>query len=333
MKIALLIHGPFSDYAATSVKKYEHLFDQVVISGYRQEEELWLPFACGKTLKMSEDVFNPGPWNVNRQLNLVSAGLKEIEPDTIILKLRSDQRVNFIKVLRYLNKNMIQFWNTPNYLTTNCFTRIDRLYHPSDMFVVGSHATLSNLFGVEPTFTTQLDAEILVRRLVDRGEDPNSAYVWPESYIFTKYLERMGWNLLGTYDDSQAALSRFVIIMNSMSVGLKWEKKYARYVFPFTAKEYPPFFGGPLEDSVCARATTPLNPISEFLFWWLAKIDSFIWVRTSPKKITKEMLLNFRMRIARFIVAWVPPIILSMLLKSFIYRRIKSIEAKIAKVF
>jgi hypothetical protein len=332
-KIVLLIHGPFSDYAINSLAKYEKLFHQVVISGYKADESDWQPFAKSRTLVLSEDVINPGPWNVNRQLNLVSAGLREIDPDAMVLKLRSDQRVHLRKVTKYLEKHLEVFKGTSKYFSTNCFTRIDRLYHPSDMFIAGSQSTLAKLFGISQSQSTQLDAEILVRRLMERGEDPNLAYLWPESYIFTKYLAENHWDVLGTYEDSKNALARYVIIANSFSIRLRWEKKALHFVFPFTATKYPPFFGGPLEDAVCARATNPANRFSEFFFWTTAKIDTFIWVRTSPKKITREFLIKIRMKFARIIVAWTPPILLNALLRSFIYRWFKSLEAQIAKKF
>ena len=332
-KFVLLIHGPYSDYAAGSVRKYENLFHQVVISGYKTDEEDWLALAKNRVLVLSDDVSNPGPWNVNRQLNLVSAGLREIDRDAIVLKLRSDQRVHLGKVVKYMESNIKTFKNSPEYLTTNCFTRIDRLYHPSDMFVAGSLITLSKLYGAVQNPYTQLDAEILVRRLMERGEDPNMTYLWPESYIFTKYLTEVDWNVLGTYEDSNNALSRYVTILNSFSLRLRWEKKTFHFVFPFTAKKYPPFFGGPLEDPVCARATNPPNLVSEFFFWSASKIDTFIWVRTSPKKINREFLIKIRMKFARTVVAWTPPILLNALLRSFIYRWFKSLEAQIAKKF
>jgi hypothetical protein len=225
------------------------------------------------------------------------------------------------------------FIGTNKYLTTNCFTRIDRLYHPSDMFVAGSQRTLSKLFGAAHSQHTQLDAEILVRRLVDRGEDPNSAYLWPESYLFTQFLNASGWNIQNSYEDSQAALEKHVVVVNSYTVRLKWEKKIFKYVFPFTAKKYPPFFGGPLEDSVCANATLGTNHLGEFVFWQAARIDTFLWVRSSPTKMTREFLIKQRMRIVRFIVAWTPPIILRAFFSSFLYRIFKAFESRIAKKF
>ena len=136
-KFVLLIHGPFSEYAVRSLGKHETLFDSIFISAYKEDEKEWLPFSKSGKLVLSDDVSNPGAWNVNRQLNLVSAGLSAIDIDAIVLKLRSDQRVHFGKVIRLLNKNYETFASTPKYLTTNCFTRVDRLYHPSDMFIAG----------------------------------------------------------------------------------------------------------------------------------------------------------------------------------------------------
>ena len=330
-QVVLLIHGPFSEYAIQLHQKFSKAVDNIVISGYKEDEEKWEPYRKSAHLVLSDDVGNPGPWNVNRQLNLVREGLGVIPEDAIVLKLRADQRINIRKATKALGRYREELRREDLYLTTNCFTRLDRLYHPSDMFTVGRSKVLKSLFGIDYCELTQLDAEIYIRRVVDLGLDPNLEYLWPESFIFTNFLKSKGWKIQDSYEDSRKALEKYTIVLNSTSIGLKWEKKFSRYVFPFTAKKYPPFFGGPLEDPICSRASYPKSRLSEFIFWTAARIDTYFWIRSSPRKINRELAIRIRAKLIHLMVAWTPPIILSAFFRSLLYRKLKSIEAKLAK--
>lgn len=195
----------------------------------------------------SDDVFNPGFFNINRQINLVKVALNSIDDDNeYVLKIRMDQTINFKKMLYIYNENKSELES--KIVTTNCYTRKDRLYHPSDMFLAGTKKVLNIYYPADFFVETHMDSLLRIKELVAHGQEDGFHKLWPESRLFINYLINSGEKLLNTQVDSQLLIKKYVYVINSWDIGLKWKKflngKF--YVLPYFF-EMRPFEGGPLE--------------------------------------------------------------------------------------
>lgn len=160
MKYALLIHGPFSTEWLSQIKlqieNFKKGFNQIIIVSYQSDYEKYLALLESLNLSNIEittvkDTINPGFFNINRQILCVNKGLKLIDNDSCVFKLRNDQSVDFNKVVKYENDEKI--------ITTNCYSRRDRLYHPSDMFLFGRLQLLKDMYSLPTVTDTHLMTE------------------------------------------------------------------------------------------------------------------------------------------------------------------------------
>ncbi|QEW31531.1 hypothetical protein D0N50_07475 [Erwinia billingiae] len=275
--ITVIIHGPLEeDFLVRnikSVKKHIATAD-IVISGYRKDQDDIEKALSGISLLndskvkivLSDDVFNPGFFNINRQINLVNAGLNAVDNhDSYILKVRMDQLIEYKKLISLLNKFEEQMLG--KLVTTNCYTRKDRLYHPSDMFLAGSYETL-RLYYPKTLFTeTHLDNVLLIKELVKNNHEEGFHDYWPESRLFMNFLGAKGVTLNFTESDSRNHLQQHTFVLNSWDIGLRWKKFLKGYVtvlpYNFTMA---PFFGGPVEiasNYVASDININASPVKE----------------------------------------------------------------------
>lgn len=235
MHTTLLIHGPISAYSRlvlADARQAVHsgLVSDCVIVTYRKEEAKLLAAAQGPLdwakVTLADDVTNPGFANINRQINMVRSGLRCIgDDDRIVVKLRSDQRVSLAKVRdaitqhhRALQEGML--------VTTNCYTRKDRLYHPSDMFLIASSSTLLDYYPSQFFPETELDDHMAIREASRANQSLSSIEQWPESRLYRNLLAGRGWVFKNTPNDSVAALRAHCVMLDSRAIHLKWEKFY-----------------------------------------------------------------------------------------------------------
>ena len=186
MKIALLIHGPFATEWLVKIKqqilKFNSNFNQIILVSYIADKEKYEALLRQLNIEgivkivIIKDLINPGFFNINRQLISVRAGLEAIEDESVIIKLRNDQCVNFNKLIKYYENNKI--------ITTNCFTRIDRLYHPSDMLLCGNKSDLLNLFSMPMMQETHLMIEMKNKKLCEENLHLNYLPIAHESELF-----------------------------------------------------------------------------------------------------------------------------------------------------
>jgi hypothetical protein len=142
-------------------------------------------------------------------------------------------------------------------LTTNCFTRRDRLYHPSDMFMAAQQPVLKAYFDAPLMKETDLDVLYQERaRQAQSSSRYGAIRTCPESYLFRSFLEREGWQFLETKADSENALRTYIFVANSWQIDYCWAKKRTPFVkaggiiLPhYFAIE--PFEGGPIERARC----------------------------------------------------------------------------------
>ncbi len=265
MRKHLLIHGPLSSYSskvvALGVKALNtHLVDSVTISTYSTDVDKAHQLVASANgspasiqVKGAKDVKNPGFANINRQINLVREGLPDTE--ALVIKLRTDQTVNFLRLDRILGDKTQKLMEGA-ILTTNCFTRLDRGYHPSDMFMVGLASSLRLYFPEGGFRETELDDVLAIRASVENQQDSFTLDQWPEARLFRRFIATKGWQVTGTRNDSFDALRRWCVIIDARQVGMRWEKFLGGNLplvpYRFTME---PFAGGPMEEARCYRAS------------------------------------------------------------------------------
>ena len=83
-----------------------------------------------------------------------------------------------------------------------------------------------------------------------------SLKITPESYLFRKFLEKKGWNIKDTYEDSVAALKKYVYLLNTWDIDLRWKSQRSPFlsagslILPYTFKMRP-FDNAPIENCKC----------------------------------------------------------------------------------
>lgn len=285
-KYALLIHGPFSTQWLTQIKinidKFKKSFNQIVIVSYVNDFENYkklveeLNFSQNIEFVTVKDVVNPGFFNINRQLICVNAGLKKIEAGSYVFKLRNDQSVDFNKILCHISNKII---------TTNCFTRVDRLYHPSDMFLSAPLEEMKLIYSMPLIEETHLMTEMHNQLLFEKNPDLKALPVSPEIMLCKNYLKHKNWNILETQEDSYKAIKTFYTVLNSWNIDYRWHKKRTNLcpedylVIPhyFTIA---PFGGVPPEKASCYLQSDFNNKLptpKDIFYLLLAKFVWFFW--------------------------------------------------------
>lgn len=309
MKIDLIIHGPHSGNLLHRIAqsyhhiapKYQEFLGNIILVSYDADvsaNKATIASTFKKTpVKLVEvhDVFNPGYYNMNRQIHTVNAGLNQIPDKNLVIKLRNDQSVNFNKVLAILEKQNFFRSSPQKILTTNCYTRRDRLYHPSDMFLVGFKESLSLYYSYPYSTMTQLDFELHVRESLQKMDANKQVLAYaPESMLFRHYLKHRGWQFKDTQQDSLDSLRTYIVLVNSWDIDYLWEKartpgmKPGSIVLPYYLKDCPPFKGGPIEQASCLhrhQVHQTLPTPKDFFYILLARL-LFVCYHFSPHVCT-----------------------------------------------
>lgn len=202
-----------------------------------------------------KDLFNQGFYNINRQIFSVRKGLETIESDQFVIKLRNDQIVNFRKLF-YLFKRLHYFRDREQcFITTNCYTRKHRLYHPSDMFLCGWRDDLLEYYSAPLMKETSAEWKLKMLEVLENDPEHFQKYFKsPESYLFSTYLEKKGWEFKYTEEDSYDAIKKYFYVANSWDIDYCWNKqrvpfrKAGHLILP-TSGDCPPFaWDTPIKD-------------------------------------------------------------------------------------
>lgn len=237
--ITLLIHGPFAgnciDVIYKNYCKVKEKIIKTIIVSYASDIDIYKQmmenFPEWKvTFVVIKDVINAGFFNINRQIKSVNAGLSAIDKNCYVIKLRNDQSINFIKLFKILQKKDYFESETSKILTTNCYTRKDRLYHPSDMFLAGWYVAMKKYYSAPLMSDTHLSHTM---KLQEEDMMYNKKYrslnIVPESYLFRNYLQQNSWLIKEDKKDSFEALKRFIYIVNSWKIDFRWNKERTPY--------------------------------------------------------------------------------------------------------
>ena len=312
-RYGLLIHGPLQGNCLEKIgelsKQFVNRFSQIVIVGYvAQMQELQAlvdsSFPKDVSILTVKDVVNPGFANINRQILLVRKGLELFKNSDIIIKLRNDQICNFSRLFKILD-NLWKEKHNNKILTTNVYTRRDRYYHPSDMFLCARTSVLKEYYSLPLQEYTDLDMQYYVRSL---GHIPYSP-VSPESMLFRHFIVKEGWQIAETFEDSYKALRKFIYLINSWDIELRWTK--ARN-YPFKQNfeiilphhfKCSPFWGAPCENVSCWDRSSFCHERRSFrdwyylvssYCWWLLWKDNKSSIPLRKKKISRKVKLSVK---------------------------------------
>lgn len=284
MQYALLIHGPFNDNwlekIQKQINKFQHKFRQIILVSYFDDLNLYKEKI--EKLKLNnikivtvKDLINPSFFNINRQILCVNSGLKEINDDFYVFKLRVDQAVDFNKVVKFIDENKI--------ITTNCYSRIDRPYHPSDMFLAGKASLLKEYYSLPFENKTHLMIELENVDLCKKNPELTYVPIAPESMLCRNFLQKKGWEIKNSKMDSLNALKKYFIILNSWNIDFRSKKIRATkfwknsLILPHYFRALP-FENGPIENARCFMQHDLIgeNPtLKDLAFLVLSK---FIWL-------------------------------------------------------
>ncbi len=265
-KISLLIHGPYEGNAYNeifeSIDKIDKDIREIVVStyiaDYENTEKALSAFKHQHALKVmySKDLINPGYFNLNRQIVTVNTGLSNISDDAIVIKLRNDQWCDMLKLIDII-KNIYVSKEFKKIISTNCYTRQDRLYHPSDMFLCGWKEALSEYYSIPLQEKTHLDCQLeMIDTLRTTTEEFKTFLISPESELFRGYLKLKDWKFLETEEDSYNALKKYIYLINTWDINLRWIKARNAFlpgktiILPYTFS-LAPFLDAPLEHARC----------------------------------------------------------------------------------
>lgn len=266
-EVCFIVHGPISDNAYKevfcSLLKIKKRIHSVIVSTYtdcREDTEKAInKYGKGLTIKpvYSKDILNPGYFNLNRQILTVRAGLENVPDKTLVIKLRNDQWCDMNKLIKHLDKTYFSNKNEHRITTTNCFTRVDRLYHPSDMFLCGWKEDMVDYFSYPYQENTHMGIQLeMITRLRKTSDDFVTFLVSPESELFKHYLAMKDWNFKYTFEDSYEALKMYICLINTWDINLRWNKQRNAFlpaktiILPYSFS-LAPFEGAPVEQAKC----------------------------------------------------------------------------------
>lgn len=312
IKFSVLIHGPFSGNCIDKIfEQFLLLSDQerenyeIIIVSYVSDYEDTIKLLEGlsvskyvKEVVAVRDLLNPGFFNINRQIVTVKAGLEAIQDGNYVIKLRNDQSISFKKLNRKLLKyNVLSNISSKKILTTNCFTRKDRLYHPSDMFLCGYKEEINTYYNCKLMNMTHISYQFsLMKKCEDKNYNFISGFMCPEKILFMNYLRQKGWDIKNTFEDSYNAINEYCLILNSWDIDYCWNKKRnpvlktGSVILPyyFTME---PFRGAPIEKARCYMRHNFIGTITLKDLYYIGIAKTLYFVEYNCKD---KVVLNLR---------------------------------------
>lgn len=326
-KLSVIVHGPYSGNILDEILSSLHTASgevndiEIVLSVYVVDAEKTSSL-CEKYAKKlrirtveCKDLINPGYFNINRHLYSVNSAVQTIDADRFVIKLRNDQNVSWKRLFRILKKIRYLEGDRKRLITTNCFTRKDRLYHPSDMFLCAWQPTMQVYFSAPMMMQTHLNCQFGMIQKIKNSYDHFSEYVIsPESELFRHYLRRLEWKMAETTEDSYLAIKTYCHVLNTWDINLCWAKKRTP-LCPAGSLIYPhyfrvsPFAGAPVENAECySRADFSGKMTMKDRYY--IRASKFLW-RCFPdneNRFRHHSILSVPKLIGRVIAKLFPPL-------------------------
>jgi hypothetical protein len=237
--VGIVIQGPVireDAFTFETIRRYNTCFpDALVIlstwEGMTDEREL-LRHQLRCELVVSKQPANPGPANINLQLESTARGLELAARASCdyILKTRTDQRFYHEDLLHYLRTIQDQFslsgasisYLSSRLIISSLNTFKYRPYGISDMFMFGRAADVIKYWTTEPDARESVNAEPLTF-----GEHAKQRYA--ECYVSASFFEGVEIELDGTVQQSLELIAANFVVLDSAQLKQFWPKYTWRY--------------------------------------------------------------------------------------------------------
>jgi hypothetical protein len=237
--VGIVIQGPVireEAFTFETIRRYNICFPEALVilstwEGMTDETELRRhQLRC--ELVMSKQPANPGPANINLQLESTARGLELAARASCdyILKTRTDQRFYHEDLLHYLCTIQDQFslsgasisYLSSRLIISSLNTFKYRPYGISDMFMFGRAADVIKYWTTEPDARESVTAEPLTF-----GEHAKQRYA--ECYVSASFFESLEIELDGTVQQSLELIAANFVVLDSAQLKQFWPKYTWRY--------------------------------------------------------------------------------------------------------
>ncbi|SHN51294.1 WavE lipopolysaccharide synthesis [Butyrivibrio hungatei DSM 14810] len=233
-KTAIVLQGPIKkedDFTYESVKLYKVLYPEceIIVSTWKSEGDQKERFeSLGAIVLLNDPPEKPGYANCAYQTVSSIEGIRKARElgCVRVCKTRTDQRFHTPNLFFYMEKLLDQFpikINTTQkkrLIAISTTTLSFRVYNTCDMFIYGE------IDDVENYFDCPLDTR-------DWGKDSNVEWVnaeqfgrlrFAEAWFVSYYLEKLGFKLKFTLEDSDYYRNELFIIVDGSTIDLLWQK-------------------------------------------------------------------------------------------------------------
>jgi hypothetical protein len=232
--IAIIIQGPIikeNDFTFESVRLYKKIFhkSKIILSTWNDEDRSYL-----EKFK-NEDIFvvlnnkptNSGISNVNYQVISSHSGIQKAqELDCLYsLKTRSDQRIYapnteavLLSILKSFPLKQPSIHQVGRIVAISLNTYKYRLYSVSDMFLFGYTSDLDKFWN--PPLDEREKVPLDWLKITENAEKS----LFPEAYLVTNYLTKIGRTPAWTISDSWNVYSEIFCIVDKEIFDLYWPK-------------------------------------------------------------------------------------------------------------
>ncbi len=268
--VAIVIQGNIPDvtFLEESIRIYQKLFPSaiIILSTWNDEIEkisqLDMP---GVHVITSEPPINEGHGHINHQLVNTRAGLLKAQElgAKYVLKIRTDWRIYspyaLLSLVQILKQYPIQITNGARgrIISTNVGTMSGLAYNISDLLLFGYTEDLLQYF---PAELDPRDLKACEINHVDFNSPIEYSRQRPgEIYFATKYIERLGFELKWTIEDSAYYRNTLFIIIDAEMLDAFWDKytrveyRWKRYeldeVLGLNQVTYAEWLAGQMEES------------------------------------------------------------------------------------
>jgi hypothetical protein len=227
LEIGIVIQGPIIQRTTLEICKfYKQIYPQVriVLSTWEDEDVALFDALCDEKFAVvqSSKPDIPGPSNINMQIRSTVAGINKLQDQkcNYILKTRTDILLGNPSFLNYLIR--MQLKGKPQALVFSSFNSfLFRLFSPSDQVMFGKASDIARFWSID---------------LISDYEEK----IFPEKYLFMKYLHSHGYETREDLSNYLTALRDYTVIADHEQLGQVWNKgAYTSLNYRWRGEHFP----------------------------------------------------------------------------------------------
>jgi len=233
-KTAIVLQGPIKkedDFTYESVKLYRLLYPEckIILSTWESEEEQKDRFEeLGAIVLLNTPPEKPGFANCAYQTVSSIEGIrkaKELGCERVC-KTRTDQRFHLPNLFFFMEKLLEQFpikietTQKKRIIAVSTTTLSFRVYNTCDMFIYGDIEDVKNYFDC-PLDTREWGKDSYVEWI---NAEQFGRLRFAEAWFVSYYLEKLGFELKFTLEDSDYYRNELFIIVDGSTIDLLWQK-------------------------------------------------------------------------------------------------------------